>query len=328
MEITQIKRKSNHHNSVDKMLDAINPLMASKINLKELTCPYQNNGVINKIKNLFWVLTLKDKNIHITGDVTYLALFLFNKNIIITILDMGMFHRKKTLKNLFFNFLWYKIPIIKSKQIIAISDKTKNEIINYYPFSKNKVKTIHVPLSQGYYYKKLNNNKLFKIIQVATSYHNKNVNRSIRALDGLPVEYILVGVISENDKKLLQNLKIKHRLFFNISEDLIIQLYEESDILLFPSLYEGFGMPIIEAQATSCCVITSNIQPLIEVGGEGAIYVNPYNVDEISKAISLLIDSKKIFLQMIEKGYQNVERFYPKKISIEYLKIYECLKEF
>ena len=87
-------------------------------------------------------------------------------------------------------------------------------------------------------------------------------------------------------------------------------------------------MPIIEAQATSCCVITSNIQPLIEVGGEGAIYVNPYNVDEISKAISLLIDSQKIFLQMIEKGYQNVKRFYPKKISIEYLKIYECLKEF
>ena len=328
MKITQIKRNSDFHNSVDKILNTLNPHIKKKVDLKELICPCPNNGFLNKIKNLIWAFSIDDKNIHITGDITYLSLAFFKKNLIITILDMGMSHKTNSIRNKIFNFFWFKIPIKLSKKVIAISEKTKKEIIEYYPKSKSKIEVVHVPLTEGYNFKNINDNKILKVLQVATSSHNKNVTRSINALKDLKIEYNFVGVINEKQKELLKKLKIKNSLFYNIPESKLIQLYNECDILLFPSLYEGFGMPIIEAQATSCCVITSNIEPLMEVGGTGALYVNPYNIDEICKAISTIINSKKLFSQLINKGYKNLTRFSPEKISNNYINIYRCLEEY
>ena len=66
----------------------------------------------------------------------------------------------------------------------------------------------------------------------------------------------------------------------------------------------------------------------MEVGGTGALYVNPYNIDEICKAISTIINSKKLFSQLINKGYKNLNRFSPEKISNNYINIYRCLEEY
>jgi glycosyltransferase involved in cell wall biosynthesis len=328
MKITQIKRNSKYHNSVDKFLNTLNPHIKKKVDLKELICPYPNNGFINKLKNLYWATLIKDKNIHITGDVTYLSLAFLKKNLIITILDMGMSQKSNSLRKKIFNFFWFRLPIAFSKKVIAISEKTKKEIIEYYPNSKSKIEVVHVPLTEGYNFKNINDNKTFKVLQIATSSHNKNVTRSIKSLKDLKIEYNFVGIINDKQKQILKDLKIKNSLFYNISESKLIQLYNDCDILLFPSIYEGFGMPIVEAQATSCCVVTSNIEPLMEVGGNGALYVDPFNIDQISTAISSIINNKDLFLQQIKNGLVNVSRFSPKKISNNYINIYQCLEEF
>lgn len=323
LKITQIVRKSKFHNSVDKLLDNLNEHLSVNVELKKITCPYPNDGIINKIKNILWVLSIKDDIVHVTGDVTYLSTFLFNSRVIITVLDLGMPGFKNSLKKYFIDFFWNTLPFRKAVRIIAISDKTKEEVVKKYPFTINKIKRIYVPLSRGYNFIKIKKNNIFNVLQIATTLHNKNIERSIEALKNLPVKYHFVGQLTDKHIQNLKKLKIDFEVFYNISEKQLIQLYKSSNILLFPSLYEGFGMPIIEAQAMSCCVITSNFPPMNEVAGDGALFVNPYDIDEISNSIIKIINNETLRSDLIEKGHKNLSKFNSKHLAKEYFKIYK-----
>ena len=93
----------------------------------------------------------------------------------------------------------------------------------------------------------------------------------------------------------------------------LVELYKNSKGLIFPSLYEGFGIPILEAQSFGCPVVTSNVSSMPEVAGEGAILVNPLNVVEIEDAFQLLAQNK--LDSLVSKGYKNSDRFCWSKAS-------------
>ena len=94
-----------------------------------------------------------------------------------------------------------------------------------------------------------------------------------------------------------------------IAEEDKIALYKGAELFIFPSLYEGFGMPVLEAMASGIPVITSNISSLPEVAGEAAILVNPYDIVEIAKAIKNVIKNDKLKKEMIEKGLKQARKF-------------------
>ena len=125
-----------------------------------------------------------------------------------------------------------------------------------------------------------------------------------------------------------ENSKIKEDIIFigYIDEEDKIPLYKLSRLFIFPSLYEGFGMPVLEAMAAGTPVITSNISSLPEVVGDGAILINPYSIKEISNAINKILNGNEEFLkQMIIKGKEQSKKF-TWAISVEKLeKIYKEL---
>ena len=94
------------------------------------------------------------------------------------------------------------------------------------------------------------------------------------------------------------------------------------DVFLLPSFYEGFGMPIIEAQATGRPVITSNIAPMSEVGGEAAVYIDPASPQSILEGYQYAFDH---YNTIVEKGQQNVIRFSAENIAKQYLKAYQTI---
>ena len=108
-----------------------------------------------------------------------------------------------------------------------------------------------------------------------------------------------------------------------MSVDQLIQKYIESDILLFPSLYEGFGLPIIEANALGIPVITSNVCSMPEVASDAALLVNPYSVSEITNAINKLLINADIRNKIIKNGFNNCKRFTGKLIANEYRMLYK-----
>ena len=96
-----------------------------------------------------------------------------------------------------------------------------------------------------------------------------------------------------------------------------------ADILAFVSTYEGFGLPIIEAQAIGRVVITSNLASMPEVAGKGALFVNPFSVEEIREGIVSLIENEHDRATLIKRGLENVKRFDKEKIANQYQEIYD-----
>lgn len=97
-------------------------------------------------------------------------------------------------------------------------------------------------------------------------------------------------------------------------------------MVVFASLYEGFGLPILEAQAMGRPVITSNFGAMKEAAGEGALFVDPYSVESIRAAILRIKNEPRLREELVRKGLENVERFRPVAIAERYAEIYRALK--
>ena len=137
----------------------------------------------------------------------------------------------------------------------------------------------------------------------------------------LKIDNLLKIVLLDGIPQSGKNCKLKIIELGYVSEDEKWQLLGNADVFLFPSFYEGFGLPILEAQATSVPVLTSFYSSMPEVAGEGALFVNPQNPAQIAEAIFKIIDDRVLRDRLIKSGWENIKRFSWKTCSRETLKI-------
>jgi len=186
---------------------------------------------------------------------------------------------------------------------------------------------IYCPISKEFQPKqKLFNCSCPRILQVGTT-ENKNLSRVAQALRGLSCRLSIVGPLSAVQKKALEENKIVYENHVGLSREALVYQYQEADIVMFASLYEGFGLPIIEANAIGRPVITSNLHSMPEVGANAACYVNPYNIGEIRSALNRLIDDSNYRQEIVNNGFQNVERFRLAFIAGQYADLYRRLAD-
>ena len=145
----------------------------------------------------------------------------------------------------------------------------------------------------------------------------------------MEIELTIIGEINNRILKLLKNNKIIYKNFINQTLNQMYNHYKNCDIVLFPSTYEGFGLPIVEAQTVGRLIITSDLSPMRETAGKAAIYVNPFSKKDIRKKVISIKKNKKKISLLIKQGYKNVERFKIINLQKEYIKIYnECYESF
>jgi len=141
---------------------------------------------------------------------------------------------------------------------------------------------------------------------------------------------ILVGKTTSYSQKLLKKLTPEQKLFIHelgyIKNQDRPALYRLAKVTLFPSLYEGFGLPIIESMASGTPVITSNTSSMPEVGGRAAICVNPYNSNDITMALQELLSSEELQKQKIAAGLEQTKNFSWQKTAKETLKVFQSIK--
>ncbi len=262
----------------------------------------------------------------------------FSKSIkkIVTLHDLIPVTHPKT-ENLLNRMYWrlhFWLAAKFANKIITASEFSKEQISSMYKIPKRKIKVIYHGVENSFKkenQKKINrikekydiNNKFF--LFVGTIQPRKNIESCIKAISivrktrGIDVDLVVAGRKGWKTNSDLLNKSFVKILGFVPEEDLPI-LYSAAEGLLYVSLAEGFGFPIIEAQACGCPVITSDISSMPEIAGDGALLVNPYSVKEISEALEKLIKDKKLKNCLVGKGYKNVKRFSWEKTAQEFLK--------
>lgn len=286
-------------------------------------------GIKNLFKDIYYFSKMvgRDEIVHITGDVHFAAIGLKTNKIIITVHDLAGYKDFSLARKLVFNTFWIYLPFLRAKYIVAISEKTRNEIIERMPLVAHKIIVIPNCLTIKIEPKiELKGNLRPKILIIGTR-ENKNIERAITALEGIDINLTIVGKLNDIQLRLLNQKHIQYENFVNVSEDLLLEIYQKSDYLLFSSIYEGFGLPILEAQAQNVLVIASNISPMKEICGENSgILVDPFSVESIragiNKALELSNDEKLI---LIKNAKINIEKYTPAFNAYEYIKLYEVI---
>ncbi|WP_440680320.1 glycosyltransferase [Candidatus Pelagibacter sp. HIMB1517] len=257
----------------------------------------------------------------IFGDINFISLVLNKRKTFTVILDLYLLEKFTGMKYFFYKLFWITIPIYRSRKIILISKAIFQELTKLYPDFSQKFEYISCPLpilKKNFSIKK---KRKFTILFLGTS-ENKNLKNAILAIKGLNVKIIIVGLIEKKYMNLLKKFNINFENFINIKDDQISELYSLSDLLLFISTYEGFGLPIIEANYLSIPVITSNKSPMREVANNSAVLVNPYNINQIKNKILMIMRNKKLRNELIFKGRINSRKYFSENIFKKYKKIF------
>ena len=167
------------------------------------------------------------------------------------------------------------------------------------------------------------NKELPHIMHIGTT-PNKNLSRVCLALKDINCHLEIIGKLDKTtDLDKLQNNNISFSNSFALKQEQLIKKYLETDMLIFVSTYEGFGVPIIEAQSMGIPVITSNLSPMIEVSGGSAALVDPYDIDAIKDAIYKITNDDEYRENLITNGLINSKKYHPKKITSMFEELYD-----
>ena len=298
---------------------------------------------------LYLYFTIKKNEItHVCDQAnSILIYFLKTKKTILTCHDLIYVNRLniKDFKKLSFMGKIYRRLILTSikrfNKIICVSSKTKKDLIRITNIKKNNVSIIFEGLNQNFYPMKTSNRKkiLSKyqingnfFLHVGSNVWYKNKSKILHIFfEFLKLskkkDYKLVFAgqkINHELMNIVHKLKLSHNFINIVNPDTktLCALYSDSNGLIFPSITEGFGWPIIEAQTCGCPVFTSDIEPMSELGVKSVFYINPKKTYESAKIICSKLRLRK---KIIKSGFQNQNRFSLSSISKQYKVFYNNL---
>lgn len=242
---------------------------------------------------------------------------LFYKKQVITIHDLSFYANKKWFSKAYTLFYSFTTPIVARKaiKIITVSEFSKSEIVKYLNIEPSKIEVVYngvsndLRTSENYSNKPLIKGKY--ILAVSSIDPRKNLQRLIDAFCNLKTDHKLV-LVGKSFKHFNIKLSVKSDdVIFTgfVSDEDLKSLYKNCDFFIYPSLYEGFGIPPLEAMKNKCAVIVSKIPSLLEVCGDSALYVDPYDVKSIEDGMLKIIYDSDLKEALKVKGVKRVDLF-------------------
>ena len=319
-----IERQSDGLLSIEKVFREI----AAKLSPDKYDSAFQRlpfgNRLGGVVRNLIFFRHGHADVFHVTGHIHYIALLLPPDRTLLTVHDLRFLYNRNRLKRYVLKKLFLDLPIKRLKYVTAVSRATQEEIVRYTACPADKIRLIDNPLQN---YLVPGNKQPFRencptILQVGTM-ENKNLPNLARALEGMDCRLRIIGKLDDRQRRALDKSKISYENESDLNDTEMRKAYESADIVTFCSTYEGFGLPIIEAQALSTPVVASDISPLREVSGGAACLVDPHDPSAIRAGIFKVISDATYRQELVRSGLVNVRRFDPRLIAVRYENLYD-----
>jgi glycosyltransferase involved in cell wall biosynthesis len=283
--------------------------------------------------------------IHYTKGVSSIVNFC---KTITTIHDLTPVIYPKSNKNFLYSLYWkFSLwsSVKRSNYLITISNYSKRTVVDYYKIDSSKIKVVYLGCDFNNFKKISSSDKNLDFVK--EKYHlperyilfvgnlrdSKNIKIVLQAIDklkkkGKTINFVIAGskrwrnMDFNSAFKQLENKELVH-FIGRVDYNELPYLYGLASVFVFPSLYEGFGLPVIEAQACGCAVVTSNRTSLPEVTGDQSVTFDPYDLDSFIAVLLNILENHKFKKEAIDLGLKNVKRFQWENTVIETKNVYE-----
>lgn len=291
---------------------------------------------VNSAYNLYELYNRPFDIYHATYYHSYFSPYLEKKPFIVTFFDM--IHERFAGE---FPSLGEDMALMKQKKkiahlanrIIAISESTKNDIVDFLNIDPNKIDVVYLGSSLPKLSPKEehNLNNIPYLLFVGKRNYYKNFFALVNAVHPLLKQYQIKlicaggGSFTKDESELLHSFKVEKLIEYNhiASDDKLQELYQGATAFLFPTLYEGFGIPILEAFASGCPCVISDRSSLPEVAGEAALYIDPTDTESIRFGVERIILDDCLRANLTQRGYERLSQFSWEKNVHNTIKVYE-----
>jgi glycosyltransferase involved in cell wall biosynthesis len=327
---TPLRVSNNHYISDESLIKHANFFPH-----KEFRGKYRLMMEWNKIATLREIKKQNFDVFHPTYYDPYFLKYIGQKPFVLTVYDMihEKFHNLFPQKDRTSHHK--KLLVEKASRIIAISHSTKKDLIEIFGTDESKIDVVYLGNSM---FPKSNSTLVLKLPQkyilfVGSRNGYKNFDRFLRGVASLLLSdkelYVLCagsGAFKAFELKQMEDLNIASQFIqYDVNDDTLASLYQNAQLFVFPSLYEGFGIPVLESFACDCPLVCSNTSSLPEIAGEGAYYFDPYSETSIQSAIFKVLNDKTLREQLVLNGRARLKKFSWKETAMQTQNIYENL---
>jgi glycosyltransferase involved in cell wall biosynthesis len=317
---------------------------------REVTCaplPYEvHSGISALIGRAVGELARYEKKIDLFFAPDHHIPYLKHTPVVATVMDLiPLLHpewassRLRKAKNFAF-----KRAILSASHIVTISEHSRNDLIDHLGISKDDISVVPLGVDQSFFRRAdasqrkrvLDDHRIGEgfFLFVGTLQPRKNVLRIVKAYRSLPEHVrrdhalVIVGQYGWGSDELMQEIDAlvrsnEGRWLSYVPQDDLLALMQSACALVYPSLYEGFGLPIVEGFASQCPVITSNTTSMPEVAGDAALLVDPFSVDQIAHAMQRAAEDAQLRQTLVELGLKRVKAYTWQASAKKHMRIFE-----
>jgi glycosyltransferase involved in cell wall biosynthesis len=235
----------------------------------------------------------------------------------------------------------FRYAALHASKVIAVSGQTRDDLMKFFSVPPHKIEVVYQGCNPIFWQtiKESKKNEILEkyhipenyILYVGTIEERKNLLNIIKALDKGKIDYPLVVIGRPTEylfrvKEYIEQQKVKQVYFLEqVPNEDLPAIYQMAHLFVYPSVFEGFGIPILEALTSKVPVITSKGGCFAEAAGKSSIYIDPQNIEELTDSISLILNNSTLRYKMIEDGYSHAQEFSQEKIARNLMKVYKEL---
>lgn len=323
LTIYQRKRREVHNTSIEVVTRTLLPDFEGAYDVEVKIAPFLSNGLLRRLCIALDAWRVRTNVFHVTGDINFAALLRPRRGVVLSILDTAALEAATGFRRKVLRAFWLALPVRRAQAVVTISQFSRDAIVRHLGYDPGNIVVIPVPVPSFFKASPKPFDEVRpRILQVGTA-ANKNFERVVEAVAGVSCRLCILGPLSESIKARMKELAIEYESHLNVSDDQLRRLYEGCDLVTFCSTYEGFGMPVVEANAVGRPVVTSNVCSLPEVAGDAALTVDPEDITAIRSAILRLIGDAELRRKLVENGFVNARRFDKHEIARQFLRVFD-----